>query len=184
MASEITITAKWRTQQVRHLLDQLSPRRRGQALSVAVNDTARQVRTRSARDVAKGMGMTRKNVDKAIVIRPYSQPDTLTATVRGRGVPLPLMQFAAKQTRKGVTAKAWGNRKLYPGTFIATMKSGHQGVFRRTSKARLPIKELYGSGVAQVMAQEAVSENLQAYGAERLSANTMRQLTRYLRIAA
>lgn len=177
----ITIDTKWRTQQVRHLLEQLSPRRRNQALSVAVNATAKQVRTQSARNVAKEMGIARKDVDRAFVIRPYSQPNTLTATIRGRGAPLPLMRFAARQTRKGVTAKAWNVRRTYPGTFIATMASGHQGVFRRTGKGRFPIKELYGSGVAQVMAQDAVLNTLQDFGSERLNANVLRQLTRYMR---
>jgi hypothetical protein len=38
-----------------------------------------------------------------------------------------------------------GKRTLVKGAFVATMKSGHVGIFRREGKARLPIKELRGS---------------------------------------
>jgi hypothetical protein len=38
-----------------------------------------------------------------------------------------------------------GVRSLVPGAFVATMKSGHEGIFKRLGKERLPIKELLGS---------------------------------------
>lgn len=180
----VTIKTEWRTREVRHLLDQLKPKKQRQGLSVAVNATAKQVRTQAARMVAKEMGTRRKDIDGAIIIRPFSQPETLEATVKGQGAPLPLAKFGAKQTRKGVTAKAWGKRKLYPGAFLATMKSGHSGAFVRKGKKRLPIKEMWGPGVGKTMAQGAVSDTLQTFGTERLQANVLRQLDRYARSAA
>lgn len=151
------------------------------ALSVAVNQSARQVRTMASRKVAAGMGARRKDVDRAVTIRPMSTPATLEAIVRGRGVPLPLILFGARQTKAGVSAKAWGETKIYPGSFMATMKSGHRGVFIRKTRKRFPIKELYGPGVAQVMAKEAVTASLESYAIERLEANVMRQLDRATR---
>ena len=36
-----------------------------------------------------------------------------------------------------------GGLDIFEGAFVATMKSGHKGVFKRKGKERLPIKELY-----------------------------------------
>ncbi len=59
---------------------------------------------------------------------------------------LPAFSTAPALTRAPLT-----RRIASPGHFFATLSSGHSGVFRRLGKTRLPIKELWGSGVAQVM---------------------------------
>jgi hypothetical protein len=47
---------------------------------------------------------------------------------------------ALRQTAAGATA----GKHLFPKTFIATMpKSGHRGVFKRTTNKRLPIKKIW-----------------------------------------
>ena len=38
---------------------------------------------------------------------------------------------------------AKAGKYMFEGTFVATMKSGHQGIFKRKTAKRLPIKELY-----------------------------------------
>lgn len=177
--AELEIRADWKTAEVRALMRRLQPPRLNQALSVSVNTTARQVRTFAARVVAKAGGLKRRDVDPSIRIFPYSTPASLSATVRGSGRPIALIKFAARQTKAGVTANAWGVRKLYRHTFIATMKSGHEGVFVRTSKKRVPIKELWGSGVTQVMSQAITLGEIEAEAQDKLTANVVRQLKRY-----
>lgn len=62
------------------------------------------------------------------------------------GEPVPLVAYPHRQGKRGVTVEVnRGKRTLIEGSFVATMKSGHQGVFRRRGKARLPIDELRGS---------------------------------------
>ena len=58
-------------------------------------------------------------------------PGRLTATVYAATERIPLMDFNARTTKRGVTARVQGGRQLYPGLFIATMGSGHTGVFGR-----------------------------------------------------
>lgn len=73
----------------------------------------------------------------------------------GRGIAL--SKFRARQLKKGVSVSVKkGTRKLLPGRFIATMKSGHKGVYTRKSKTRLPIKELYGPGAATLFGSRRV----------------------------
>jgi hypothetical protein len=49
-----------------------------------------------------------------------------------------------------------GNRKKIAGAFIATMKSGHVGVFWRKGKktGRLPVEELYSQSTISIASQE------------------------------
>lgn len=75
--------------------------------------------------------------------------------VRQVGTPGRAAQGARKKSsrrggRGGVTVEInKGSRKFIPGAFIATMKSGHRGVFRREHrKTRLPINELFTTTVA------------------------------------
>ncbi|RWE59812.1 MAG: hypothetical protein E5V22_11085 [Mesorhizobium sp.] len=177
--ADITIKAEWYTAEVKALMRALQPPRLNQSLSAGVNDTAKQVRRFSARIVAKAGGLKRADAEPSILISPYSRPSTLTATVRGSGRPIALIKFAARQTKAGVTANAWGHRKLYKGTFIATMKSGHRGVFVRETKKRVPIKELWGAGVTQVMSQAVTMGHIQAEAEDKLMINVVRQLKRY-----
>jgi hypothetical protein len=59
---------------------------------------------------------------------------------------IPLYKLGASQTRQGVTVKLRGS---YRHAFLATMKSGHRGVFlRRDADKRLPIRELFGPNPA------------------------------------
>ena len=82
--------------------------------------------------------------------------------------PIGLIKFNAKPMKKGVKATVKkGNRKLYPGTFIRTMKSGHTGVFKREGKARLKIKELYGLDPGKLFADKQAQTMLQKVFLER-----------------
>lgn len=65
----------------------------------------------------------------------------------------------ARQTRLGVTVGInKGTRALIKGAFIATMKSGHVGVFLRTGPGRFPIKELFTTRVADVFNDNGMTD--------------------------
>jgi hypothetical protein len=58
----------------------------------------------------------------------------------GRGKGTALIDYRnSRQTKKGVTVvlKSGRSRTLIPGAFIATMRSGHRGVFRRAGYTNL-----------------------------------------------
>lgn len=62
------------------------------------------------------------------------------------GEAVPLVAYPNRQTSKGVSVEVnRGKRTLIKGSFVATMKSGHKGIFKRRGTARLPIHELLGS---------------------------------------
>jgi hypothetical protein len=81
------------------------------------------------------------------------------------GEPVPLVAYPHRQTKKGVSAEVnRGKRTLLKGAFVATMRSGHKGVFRREGKARLPIEELRGSRPVDALLHEGESEAVAARG--------------------
>jgi hypothetical protein len=52
-----------------------------------------------------------------------------------------------------VSYRLRGSRGRIPSAFIATMASGHTGVFARKTKKRLPIQELFGPSLGRVFAK-------------------------------
>jgi len=84
----------------------------------------------------------------------------MEATIKIKGRRVAVYAFGARQTRTGVTVRIRRDRgrKLIRHAFIATMPTGHIGVFQRKTKKRLPIKQLYSLSAAQMFEQQGVNE--------------------------
>lgn len=78
------------------------------------------------------------------------------------GAAVPLSAFTVKQTASGVTAMLGpGKTTKLKSAFLATMDSGHTGVFFRTSKSRLPIDQAFTTGPAAVIQAPGILEAVQ-----------------------
>lgn len=128
------------------------------ALRTAKTDAKREIRTRKAIRPARA----------AKSIRVFSPAGVQTLEglewgVRVYGNGFPLIDYGARQTKKGVSVKInVGKRVLIKSAFIATMANGHRGVFVRKGKTRFPIKELYSSTPADVFRDKGTSERVLA----------------------
>jgi hypothetical protein len=116
-----------------------------------------------SRDTGARVGKVKEEIKARV------DPDGLVATVSISGKRLPLIEFRAtgpdpsRGRGRGVLATVEGQRKRYPNAFIATMRSGHRGVFtrvgqglRKSAGARsrnLPIAELFGPSLARVFSK-------------------------------
>lgn len=118
----------------------------------AMNRIANTVRSRGGKKIAVDMGAKQRDVRKSSKIQRARRRRPLAAVIWA-GRPLTLIAFQPRQTRRGVTAKAWGQRKLYRGAFIATMPTGKRQTVTRKGKARLPLKTLYGPSVPRTAAR-------------------------------
>ena len=97
------------------------------------------------REVANEMGITQKQlVRKTRRSLWYTKPyrfkggagTSWNTSIAASGKPLPLIAFkGVAQRRKGVSVRAWNKARIYPGSFLARMPSGHLGVFVRKSTA-------------------------------------------------
>jgi hypothetical protein len=121
------------------------------AATAAVNRTAQTGRTIIVRRLVKELNLKSRQVRDTITIRKasFEKPE---AVIRISKKPIPLIEFpGTRQAPAGVSVQVRkGKREVLSGTFIATMKSGHRGVFERRRLAgakragRLPIKERMG----------------------------------------
>lgn len=121
------------------------------ATVMALNRVAVTVRAEASRSVSKASGMKVSEVKEKM---PLVKADrsTLTATIIAKPWSPNLIRYQARQTKAGVSAKAWGQRKIYPRTFI-----GNKGrtVFTRVGKARLPLKALHGPSIPREFIKDA-----------------------------
>jgi hypothetical protein len=142
-----------------------------EAITRALNKTAITARAESARSIRDaGYGIKVGSVKGSISIRRATEQE-LKAVVTATGNPIPLIAYGARQTSKGVSVNVKNGRKVIAHAFIATMASGHKGVFARTGKAHkkvtrggksywsgLPIKELFGPSIPTAFANAAVQD--------------------------
>ena len=93
------------------------------------------------------------------------------------GEKVPLVAYGPRQTKKGVSVSVnVGKRTLVKGAFIATMKSGHKGVFVRRGKGRLPIRELAGSRPVDALLHAGEADGVSVRGGQSFQATFARVL--------
>lgn len=137
-------------------------------LARSLNRAAISGQTAMVRAITADTGIAAKNVKREIVLDKASRSIPLARlTIAGKRIPL--IAFSARGPEpsrgrgRGVSYQLPTGRGRAPSAFIATMKSGHRGVFRRkpgreTSKRhgapptspQLPIMELRGPSIPHV----------------------------------
>lgn len=81
------------------------------------------------------------------------------------GEVMPAASFPYRRTKQGVVVEInVGKRALIRHAFVATMKSGHTGIFLRKGQEQLPIKEAFTSRVLDPMLDPGAIEGVQARG--------------------
>jgi hypothetical protein len=143
----------------------------------ALNKTARWMRTHVAREVAQSLNVRVGAVrDGLILLRARAgRAQSGVALGKRAGVIKASELGAPRQNRRGARV----GKRQFDKAFIATMPSGHQGVFRRKGKTRLPIREvqLVVTGrIANVM--EALAERRAMSRFEQLFEHELRYLAR------
>lgn len=125
------------------------------AMVRAINRSIGSVRTVMVREIARNLSLKQKIVRDALTMRQATvqRPEaSLGASLKK----MKLFDFSAKGPYPsrgkggGVTYKLTGITGRIPNAFIATMPSGHPGVFVRKAKARLGIRELEGVSLGHV----------------------------------
>jgi Prophage minor tail protein Z (GPZ) len=140
---------------VSKMLTELQAGVRDQAMASALNKVVAQARTQMVRGITGEFNITAAKVRdslriiKARKINGVYEIKAALESPRKRGRSINLINFAARQTKAGVSVKIKrsGGRKVIKGAFIA-----NQGrtVFARVGSARLPIKALQTIDAAQM----------------------------------
>ncbi|MCP4200651.1 MAG: hypothetical protein GY769_01795 [bacterium] len=134
----------------------LAPKKTSLAVLRSVKRGTMAARTVAARTVSKDMGIAVSVVRKSIVMTTPSGKTGAVGILRAslKRIPLYLFKargpFPSRGKGRGVTYRKGGGRANIRDAFIAKMPSGHMGVFKRSGRARLPVKQLFGPSIGRV----------------------------------
>jgi len=146
--------------QVERMLSVVQKKAIPKAGSRALNKVVKVAEKTAAKGLADDIGIVQKESRKHLRIN-RARWTELQASIVATGRRLPLMALKAKQVKKGVTyRKQGGGRGRVQSAFIATMRSGHKGVFKRQGKQRRPIQELFGPSIPHVFVKDKISRAL------------------------
>ena len=116
------------------------------AMVTALNEMGKEVMTQAKRELKDATGVKVGTVAKKMTKGKARRNDE-TYTIRIKSRYLNLIEFNARQTKKGVSAKAWGKRKNYRGTFIGRgQNSGKELVFKKVRDSKR-IKAVFGASL-------------------------------------
>lgn len=151
------------------------------AAAAALNRVGTHANSLAVKELAGVTGLKQKDVREAMS-RSRATWANLETRLKTIGRALNLIRFAARQTKKGVTASAWGKRRVYPGTFIA-----NQGrtVFKRRTvggkrAGRLPIDAVHGPSLPREFARATFVRKLETAVTLKWREEFSRQLRYYL----
>lgn len=143
----------------------------------AINRTLVSIRQEAQQKIRETVKLKASDVKNAVEIKraSLSRPVGIIEVIR-KGIPLFKYGARAKTVntprgkRIGVTVQVKGTRKLVRGAFIATMKNGRTGIFKRKGEARLPIRELFSTSVADLFKGGELIDSLRESAKEKLRA--------------
>ena len=116
------------------------------ALVTSLNKMGKEVMTQAKRELKDATGLKAGTVAKKMT-KDKARRNDETYTIRIKSRYLNLIEFNARQTKKGVSAKAWGKRKNYRGALIGRgQNSGKELVFKKVRDSKR-IKAVYGASL-------------------------------------
>ncbi len=147
----------------------------------SMNRAANSAKTVGAREIASDVGLRVGTVKEQIRLT-RATPQQLLATLEISGRRIPLIEFHARGPYpsrgrgRGVTYKIGETPARLPHAFIAIMRSGHRGVFRRVGTKRRPIIELLGPSLPQVFSKPSIVQTMQERYRESLLVNLKHEI--------
>ncbi|MNW48669.1 hypothetical protein D3C74_260450 [compost metagenome] len=157
-----------------------------QATRSAINRATQRSKTETGRKVRERYVIKQGEAVKTISIKKAAGAD-MKAELTSKGKTIPLINFNTtpkKRTKKPPKAlKAavlrGSPRKPIKHAFVANA-GGHTGVFARVGKKRLPIRELRGPAVPEMVGNQEVVEHVQTVYAEEMEKRMTHELNRLL----
>jgi len=119
----------------------------------ALNRTLQRSRTQMTNAVGEKLNLRKKTIRDLVSIQRATKATGLIGKLSVKNKPVPLIEYRAKQNRKGVSFKVFHNRprQLIKHAFIYPDRRARLTVFKREPGAgRLKIKPLYGTTVMHV----------------------------------
>ncbi|MGY6705911.1 hypothetical protein [Roseinatronobacter sp.] len=151
----------------------------------AINEAGRDARVPTQRALAKQTGLKVKVTRKALVVTKASSRN-LEYKLTGRGGNISLKYFGARETRKGVSAAPFGQRRIFSGRFIKGGLFGNRKALGMGGHVFMPsgarvwgrsfTKEKSGVVIPNEMIKGATAQTFQATGQSKLAQKLERHL--------
>lgn len=155
------------------------------ALSRALNRAASNAKTNASRKAREKYNIKSKDINSTINIT-KSNRGSLRAVVKSSGERIPLIKFKVSPSQPRpknppkvlrVEVKKGGLKDLV-GAFVANINGNK--VFKRTSSARLPIQQLFGPAVPQMLGTSDVKEFIENEAAKMFDQRLDHEIQRIL----
>lgn len=175
----VSISAKWDRSQIAALETGPLKAALRRSLRKAGATALRDMRSEASKRIRARKRIKSRYITRALTLRRAKGSDIagMEWALDVSGEPVPLVAYPHRQTKKGVSVEVnRGKRTLVKGSFVATMKSGHEGVFRRRGNARLPIDELRGSRPVDALLHEGEADGVAARGGKSFEETFVRVL--------
>lgn len=134
------------------------------AAARAINRTTASVKTAAVKKTAEEYYATQREIKSTIsVTRATAKKPVAALMSKGKRMPLSMFKITPNNVdpKNRTTMRAQVKRSGSGGSirraFLVKFASGHTAVVERRGRPRLPIDELYGPAVPQMMSQEAVT---------------------------
>lgn len=176
---DVTLTLTWDSRDLTFLRERALEGALQAALRKAGGDALRTLRTGTSRLVRQRKRIKARKLAQGLPVHfPPNKAaiSDLLWRMDVSGEVVPVADFPHRQTRRGVRVSInVGASKLIPSAFVARMRSGHVGVFRRRGEGRLPIDEAFTTRVSDVVQDRGFVEFVQA-GAQARFASSFERL--------
>ena len=118
------------------------------AMASAMRRMRDMARTRFVKRNAERVNIQQKYVREVTTAYFNAGGNTIDLVERSGWIPVYKMNPQLDPDARGISVRFLDARGSYKQAFIAKMKSGHEGVFKRVGSARLPIREMFGPNPA------------------------------------
>jgi hypothetical protein len=175
----ISLEVKWDKRGITALETGPFKRSVTKALRKAGATALRDMRSEASKRIRQRKRIKASYIGRALTLRRPKGSDiaAMEWAIEVDGKPVPLVAYPHRQTRKGVSVEVnRGKRTMVQGAFVAAMRSGHEGVFRRRGKARLPIQEMLGSRPVDALLHEGEAQGVAERGGNSFAATFARLL--------
>lgn len=122
----------------------------------ALNRTLVRSRTQMTNAIGEKLNLKKRTIRELIAIHRANKNTGLIGRLIVKNKPVALIEYNAKQNRKGVSFKVFRDRsrQLIRHAFIKADSQSRETVFKREGKLRLKIKPLYGTRVIDVVREK------------------------------
>lgn len=145
----------------------------------ASSTSLRDMRSEAKKRVRARKKLKAKTINRVLDLRRAKQKtiDGMTWGLDIRGKRVGAIEYPHRKTKKGVVVEVnKGKRTLIKSAFLATMKSGHEGIWIRQGSARLPIAEVLASRPVDALLHAGEAEGVAERGRASFSATFDRLL--------